>query len=293
MVQPFRPQSTTPRTLFQYDITQQTTLTHPLVTDENVQDTIQDVVSLSPSLFIEEPESEMNLSNQSLFNPQIMSLFKKTSVSRVIAVGIVIGIVICLYLLWRPSPSSSSTVQSVDTATMASTVSAPTAVSTQSTTTDTGTSGTTIQVYIVGAVLHPGVYTVDSQARVYQLLQKAGGPISVADLASLNLAARLNDGQEIDVLRVGETPAASTNASSTTSIGSTATVILTPNTQAQVNINTASADELKQQLSVSSKTAQTIISYRLQHGPFTSVDTLAQVVSQSIYKKIKDKVTVQ
>jgi competence protein ComEA len=62
---------------------------------------------------------------------------------------------------------------------------------------------------------------------------------------------------------------------------------------AQVNINTAGADELEQQLSISSKTAQTIIDYRVQHGPYTSVDTLAQIVSDTIYKKIKDKVTVQ
>jgi competence protein ComEA len=59
-----------------------------------------------------------------------------------------------------------------------------------------------------------------------------------------------------------------------------------------VNINTASADELRQKLSVTSKTAQSVVSYRQQRGPFTSVDQLLQVVSKSIYDKIKDKVTV-
>lgn len=146
-------------------------------------------------------------------------------------------------------------------------------------------------MYIVGAIQHPGVYTLDSQARVYQLLQKAGGSLPSANLAALNLAAKLSDGQEIYVLRVGETPVAS--ISSTASPASTTDVTTPPAAVTQVNINTASADELEQQLSVSSKTAQTIIDYRLQHGPFTSVDTLAQIVSATIYKKIKDKVTVQ
>jgi competence protein ComEA len=286
MVQPFRPQSTTPRTLFQYDVTQQPTLTHPLVIDKNIQDTVQDVTSLLPTPLVEKTEAQPDAPT--------MSLFKNTSVSRVIAVSLVIGLIIGLYLLWRPSPSSNSTVQSADTVTVASTVSATTEVSTQSTTaTDTNTIGTTIQVYIVGAVQHPGVYTVDSQARVYQLLQKAGGPSTTANLASLNLAARLSDGQEVYVLRIGETPVASDSTSSASGTSSTTNVVTTPAAETQVNINTASADELQQQLSVSSKTAQTIINYRLQHGSFTSVDTLAQVVSQSIYKKIKDKVTVQ
>jgi competence protein ComEA len=294
MVQPLRPQSTTPRTLFQYDVSQQTTLTHPLVSDENIRDTVQDVTFLSPTPELKEIEAEPT--------PQYMSLFKSASVSRIIAVSLVIGLIIGLYLLWRPStaPASSTTVQSADIATIGSTMSATVEVSTPTTVaTDANTSGTTIQVYIVGAVQHPGVYTVDSQARVYQLLQKAGGPISTADLASLNLAARLSDGQEVYVLRIGETPVASTNNSTSTSTSSTGVtanstnVATTPGVGAQVNINTASVDELKQQLSVSSKTAETIINYRQQHGPFTSTDTLAQIVSQSIYKKIKDKVTVQ
>ncbi|MDQ6660809.1 MAG: helix-hairpin-helix domain-containing protein, partial [Chloroflexota bacterium] len=66
----------------------------------------------------------------------------------------------------------------------------------------------------------------------------------------------------------------------------------TGNNTALVNINTASSDEMRQQLHISSTTAQEIITYREQHGPYTSVDQLQLVVSQSIYNKIKDMVTV-
>ena len=59
-----------------------------------------------------------------------------------------------------------------------------------------------------------------------------------------------------------------------------------------VNINTASADDMRLNLHVSSTTAQNIVNFRLQHGPYTSVDQLLQVVSKSIYDKIKGQVTV-
>lgn len=289
MIPPFQPQSTPSRILFRYDVTQQPTLTHPLVAHENSQDTSQGETSLSISSPLEEIEAAPP--NHTTL------LFKSPYLSRIIAASLVVGLIIGFYLLWQPS-SASTSAPPADNTTM-STLTATTKVSkqdmtttnTNTTPTDTTSTSTTIQVYIAGAIQHPGVYTLDSQARIYQLLQKAGGALSNANLAALNLAAKLSDGQEIYVLRVGETPVPS--ISSTASTDSTTAVTTTPAAVTQVNINTASADELKQQLSVSSKTAQTIIDYRLQHGPFTSVDTLAKIVSGTIYKKIKDKVTVQ
>jgi len=65
-----------------------------------------------------------------------------------------------------------------------------------------------------------------------------------------------------------------------------------PTTGQLININTASAAEMRQSLHLSSTTAQNIVNYRLQHGPFTSIDQLLQVVSRSIYDKIKTQVTV-
>jgi competence protein ComEA len=59
-----------------------------------------------------------------------------------------------------------------------------------------------------------------------------------------------------------------------------------------VNINTASADEMRQSLHISSTTAQNIVNYRLQHGPYTSIDQLLQVASRSVYDKIKGLVTI-
>jgi competence protein ComEA len=59
-----------------------------------------------------------------------------------------------------------------------------------------------------------------------------------------------------------------------------------------VNINTASADELRQNLHISATTAQNIVNYRQQNGPFTSIDQLQQVVSKTTYNKIKGLITI-
>src|SRR6266487_1226390 len=51
-------------------------------------------------------------------------------------------------------------------------------------------------------------------------------------------------------------------------------------------------EEMRQILHVSAATAQKIIDYRQQHGNYTSVDQLLQVVSRSIYDRIRKLVTV-
>jgi competence protein ComEA len=119
---------------------------------------------------------------------------------------------------------------------------------------------------------------LSSDARVYQLLQAAGGPLPNANLVTLNLAQKLVDGQEIYVSQIGETPPA---------VGST-----TNNLGQLVNINAASVTDLQQKLHLSAKSAQDIINYRQQHGSFTSIDQLQQIVSQTIYNKIKSLITV-
>lgn len=159
-----------------------------------------------------------------------------------------------------------------------------------STQTNTPNSGSTIRVYIVGAVKHPGVYTLAADARVYDLVQAAGGPQGKADLVALNMAAKLTDGEEVYVTLVGEIPP--TYLGGVPGPGGGTGTPTGTNSGQLVNINTATVDEMRQSLHVSSTTAQNIVNYRVQHGPFTSVDQLLQVVSKSIYDKIKGQVTV-
>src|SRR5918912_3780076 len=55
------------------------------------------------------------------------------------------------------------------------------------------------EAYVGGAVTHPGLYPVGQNARLADLLREAGGPARNADLAHVNLAARVHDGETVAV----------------------------------------------------------------------------------------------
>jgi competence protein ComEA len=213
------------------------------------------------------------------------TLLSKWHIKRIIPIVLVLASLVGIYFIWStsntsPAPSTNAgiTQQSFGTG------SSSTSVKSNS----SSTSGE-IKVYVVGAVKHPGVYTLATDARVYDLLQAAGGPLPKANLVALNLAARLTDGEEVYVTLVGETPPTYMGGVPGPGTGTNSS---TTNTGQLVNINTASADEMRQSLHLSSTTANAIVNYRLQHGDYTSVDQLLQVVSKTIYDKIKDQVTL-
>lgn len=202
---------------------------------------------------------------------------RKRKMTRLIAVLLASMLALALFFIWHGSPSPSAAPAITQQNPGVSSAASPSA-----------NPSDTIRVYVVGAVKHPGVYMLANDARVYALLRAAGGVQPQANLVALNLAARLTDGQEVYVTMVGEPVPGCVGAvsGSNSNTGGASTGSL-------VNINTASADELRQQLHLSSTTAAAIVNYRLQHGSYTAVDQLSQVVSKSIYEKIKGMVTVQ
>jgi competence protein ComEA len=204
----------------------------------------------------------------------------KRKFTRIIAIIIILALGVTLYFIWH-TPASTNPPPVITQQNFSGTSSN----SSGSTANSQFTSGD-IHVYVVGAVKHPGVYTLPPGARVYQLLQAAGGPLPNANLVALNLAAPLSDGEEVYVLAIGEKPPAYVGGVPGPGANGTAT------TGQLVNINTASADEMRQSLHISITTAQSIVNYRLQHGPYTSIDQLQLAVSKSIYDKIKGLVTI-
>ena len=211
-----------------------------------------------------------------------LNFVSKKRLTRIIASALTLLLAGVIVVIWfvAPAAPSSSLPASISQQSFGS--------SNQNTGASTPTGGA-LHVYVTGSVRHPGIYTLPAGARVYQLLQAAGGALPQADLVSLNLAAPLTDGQEVYVLAVGESPP--TYQGGVPGPGTNGTVTTTQTGQ-PVNINTATVDQMRQVLHVSSATAQKIIDYRTQHGPYTSVDQLLQVVSRSIYDKIKNSVTV-
>ena len=83
----------------------------------------------------------------------------------------------------------------------------PVAVEEQSTAKAPRSRGGRVYVHVAGAVRRPGLYRVRGGARVAAALELAGGPTRKADLTGTNLAARVEDGQQVVVPVRGAAPA--------------------------------------------------------------------------------------
>ena len=204
----------------------------------------------------------------------------KRKFTRIIAIFIILALGITLYFIWR-TPASTNPAPVITQQNFSGTSS-----NSSGSTISSPTTNGDIHVYVVGAIKHPGVYILPTGARVYLLLQAAGGALPNANLVALNLAAPLSDGEEVYVLVNGEKPPTYVGGVPGTGTGGST------NAGQLVNINTASVDEMRQSLHLSTTTAQSIVNYRQQNGPFTSIDQLQLVVSKTIFAKIKGLVTI-
>jgi competence protein ComEA len=150
-----------------------------------------------------------------------------------------------------------------------------------------------VVIQIIGEVVKPGVYTLPDGSRVQDAVDAAGGLLADADSNSVNLAARLEDGKQIIIpsqngsvsgAPVPSTPSAPfaplapTATSAPFSVVSTLTPTAGPSA-GLVNINTATLDQLEALTCIGSVTAQNIITYREQHGPFQHIEDIIHTVS--------------
>ena len=127
--------------------------------------------------------------------------------------------------------------------------------------------GSDVVVDVAGAVSNPGVYRLPAGTRVNDAIQRAGGATARAEVDSINLAARLADGQQVVVPQKlqGSAPVAAG------SDGAAA------DASAPISLGTASVDDLDTIEGIGPVTAQKIVEFRDQHGGVSSVDQLDQI----------------
>ncbi len=125
--------------------------------------------------------------------------------------------------------------------------------------------GGQIVVDVSGKVRNPGLQRLPSGARVDDALDAAGGARPGTDLAGLNRARVLMDGEQIVV---GAPPAPAPASGGPAAAGGGA---------GPVSLNTATADQLEGLPGVGPVLAQHIVEYRTEHGGFRSVDELREV----------------
>ena len=143
-------------------------------------------------------------------------------------------------------------------------------------------------VHVVGQVRDPGVVTLRGGARVEDALRAAGGATRRADLARVNLARPVVDGEQIVVPAPGEEV---TPVPPAAGAGPTAGV---QGTAGAVNLNTADQAELERLPGVGPVLAGRIIEWRTEHGGFTSVSELVDVsgIGEVLMGRLADLVTV-
>lgn len=144
-----------------------------------------------------------------------------------------------------------------------------------------------IYVDVGGAVKNPGVYGFKQGERVIDAINKAGGLEDDADTSTINMAKKLTDEEKVYIPKKGETPPQVVSGTSSSNSG------VLP-TNAKININTASLQELDSLPGIGPVTAQRIIDYRNQNGPFKSIEEIKNVsrIGDKIFEQIKDKITI-
>ena len=121
-----------------------------------------------------------------------------------------------------------------------------------------------IVIDVEGKVRFPGLRTLPGDARVADAIAAAGGTLSGVPKGTVNLAARLSDGQ---LLVVGQVPG------SVVATGDQANSSATN----RVSLNGATESDFESLPDVGPVLANRIMTWRTQHGSFSSIDDLQSV----------------
>jgi len=122
-----------------------------------------------------------------------------------------------------------------------------------------GRRGPLLVVHVAGAVQRPGVYRVPESARVAAAVRHAGGATRRADLTAVNLAARLEDAQQVVVpSRMSGAGAAGADS-------------------LPLSLATATAEDLEELDGIGETLAERLIEYRDEQGGLRSLDQLGEV----------------
>ena len=171
-----------------------------------------------------------------------------------------------------------------------------------------------IEVDIKGAVVNPGLYSLEEGSRVQDVIEKSGGLTKDADTSMINLSKKVTDEmviiiytkKEIESMRNGnttikyiekecvcpsiendgciESPETNHDPSNTTD----------DNKETKISINKASLEELMKLPGIGESKAQKIIDYRNKNGLFKNIEDLKNVdgIGTTTFENLKDLITL-
>ena len=170
-----------------------------------------------------------------------------------------------------------------------------------------------VNVDIKGAVKNPGVYEIENNRKVIDVINQAGGLADNADTSMINLAKIVKNEMVIIIYTKEEVKkwtepnqiikyvdkecicpnikndGCLKNETSTKNKEET-----TESTNNKININTATIDELQKISGIGESKAKAIIDYRDEKGLFKNIEEIKEVpgIGESLYEKIKDSITI-
>lgn len=138
-------------------------------------------------------------------------------------------------------------------------------------------------VDVKGEVVHPGLYKVNENERVYDVINKAGGFTKNADKNKVNLAQILQDEMVLYIPKIGEEDLESV-----------------PQAEGQekmkkLNLNLATQEELETLPGIGPSKAAAIINYRNEQGKFKVIEDLMNVagIGKSTFENVKEHIDVK
>lgn len=144
-----------------------------------------------------------------------------------------------------------------------------------------------VVVHVAGQVHAPGIVELAAGARVHEAVAAAGGATDTADLAAINLARPVVDGEQVYVPGAGESlPPAASGAGS----GGTGQAAV----PGPVDLNRSTLADLDVLPGIGPVLAQRIVDWREQHGRFTVVDELGEVagIGPTLLERLRPLVAV-
>ena len=170
-----------------------------------------------------------------------------------------------------------------------------------------------IKVEIKGAVNGPGVYELNNDSRVIDIINLAGGLTENADISLINLSKKLTDEMVIIIYTREEIENYNNSKIKTEYVYIEVNNCPDPindacikeyeeekvnnddsNEDKIININKASIEELTTLSGIGESKAKLIIEYREQNGNFKNIEELSNVkgIGESLIEKIKDNITI-
>ena len=166
-----------------------------------------------------------------------------------------------------------------------------------------------VTVDIKGAVKNPGVYEIENNKRVIDVIELSGGTTKDANTNYVNLSTRVSDEMVIWIYTNKDIEELNLKQSSveymvkecncpivdnTTCLNSKEEKNVSENTEGLININTASESDLMSLSGIGESKAKSIIDYRNKNGKFKSTQDIMNVsgIGESLYNKIKEHIEV-